>query len=233
LVEQRRPGRAICPVFIFLCPFIHIHEAMKMRKTFIIPVLALLASCGRGMQDTPTDEVQQTVTEVEPFDPTAALARYDVERYFPGDSKDTLLANMITFIYKRPAVATQQTRTEPQFRSYYVESLSLFEYAYHGIGPDSAHYFYLIRPARSLEGTLRGVGGRFTTRGGTALVEFEEILNTRIGTREKLLEHGVRFMEEALSAGRADAMIEDREVTEWPDERLKYSKSLREWRYVD
>jgi len=206
---------------------------MRIRTTLIIPVLALLASCGRGTQNTPPAEAPQAVTEAEAFDPTAALTRYDVEKYFPGDLKDTLLANLVTFIYKRPAVATQQTRTEPQFRSYYVESLPLFEYAYHGIGPDSAHYFYLIRPARSLEGTLRGVGGRFTTRGGTALVEFEEILNTRIGTREKLLEHGVRFMEEALATGRAEAMTADREVTEWPDDRLKYHKALREWRYVD
>lgn len=207
---------------------------MKMRTLFIIPVLALLASCGQGQKDNVSTEVEDPAIEMTTtFDAADALARYDVQQFFPGDSRDTLLANMVTFIFKRPAVATQQTRTEPQFRSYYVDKLPLFEYAYHGIGPDSAHYFYLIRPARSVKGTLRGVGGRFVTRGGTALVEFEELLNTHISSRDTLLEYGVRFMEEALATGGADSMIADRTVTEWPDDRLKYHKELREWRYVD
>jgi hypothetical protein len=205
-----------------------------MRICYIIPVFALLAACGQGPKETsPAETPVLAIEETATFDATEALARYDVEKFFSGDSKDTLLANMITFIFKRPPAATPQTRTEPVFRSYYVSNLSLFEYVFHGIGQDSAHYFYLIRPARSVEGTLRGVGGRFTIQGGTELVEFEEILNTHISTRDKLLEYGVRFMEEALVTGGAESMIADREVTEWPDDRLKYHREKREWRYVD
>lgn len=209
-------------------------KIIEMRISYIIPVLALLASCSQGTKETPSAETTvPAIEEPTTFDATEALARYDVEKFFSGNSKDTLLANMITFIYKRPPAATPQTRTQPVFRPYYVSNLSLFEYAFHGIGQDSAHYFYLIRPARSVEGTLRGVGGRFTVKGGTELVEFEEILNTHISTRDTLLQYGVRFMEEALATGSADSLIADREVTEWPDDRLKYHREKREWRYVD
>ena len=158
--------------------------------------------------------------------------KYDVEDYFPGNLKDTLLTNMVTYIYKRPAVATQETRVNPEFRSYYVKHTDLFTYEFHHqIG--ETHYFYLIRPARSLEGTARGVGGKFTTDETLELITFEEVFNTTIMDENQLREIGYELFLEMIEGKATEEYLIEHELVEWPDNRLKYHLEKREWRYVD
>jgi hypothetical protein len=156
---------------------------------------------------------------------------YDVEDHFPGSEKDTLLANMITFIYKRPTTAINRERTDPQFRSYYLSKLGEFEYVHHHVSADNTHWFYLIRPARNVEGDKRGVGGRFRTNEKLEMVEFEEIFNTPVMPEERLRSEGRFLFEEMISTGNVDAFMGDQTRIEWPDDRLKYDVARREWRY--
>lgn len=177
---------------------------------------------------TDEDAWQEELARVE-----EARKTYDVEQYFPGNQKDTLLTNMVTFIYRRPSRATQATRTNPEFRAYYVRSAPLFEYVYHHRTEDGVHYYYLIRPARSLEGDKRGVGGRFTTNEDLELVTFEEIFNTTIMDEDHLRTYGLQLFEEMVTEGNVNRFLPDQNIIEWPDHRLKYNKERREWRYVD
>ncbi|MCW5900225.1 MAG: hypothetical protein KIT10_13240 [Flavobacteriales bacterium] len=162
-----------------------------------------------------------------------ARARYDVERYFPGTAKDSLLVNMVTFIYKRPTTAINRDRTDKEFRPYYVKHAASFQQVYHHVSPDSTHWYYLIRPARSVEGDKRGVGGRFRTNGQLAMVEFEEIFNTRIMPEPELIDRGLVLFEEMVATGNVDAFLQDKTLIEWPDGRLYYDKEKREWFYRD
>lgn len=162
-----------------------------------------------------------------------AMDEYDVEQYFPGMQRDTLLTNMVTYIYRRPAEATIATRTHPRFRNYYVKSAERFEYVYHHMTEDGHHYFYVIRPARNLEGTSRGVGGKFTTNENLELVTFEEVFNTTVMDEVDLRERGLLLFEEMIAEDDVDRFLSDHTLIEWPDQRLQYNKELREWRYKD
>jgi len=201
---------------------------MTLRLGFYLLLSTLFVGC--------TTDVQKRRFAGDPVsdeDVAKALEAYDVEKYFPEDLKDTLLANMVTFIYRRPAVATQVTRTNPVFRGYYVRSMSQFEYVYHHSPDDSVHYYYLIRPARSLEGTRRGVGGKFTTNDQLELVTFEEMFNTTILGEDVLRKKGLILFEEMVAEDNVERFLKDQNLIEWPDHRLKYNKERREWRYVN
>lgn len=205
-------------------------------RTPIALLLFLLVACTGDTEKQPqrtdnTNAVKQQDRTAERL--AEARSRYDAAAYFPGDQRDTMLTNMVTFIYKRPALATQATRTNPEFRPYYVENTRHFRWVYHHMTPDSTHWFYLLRPARSLEGSLRGVGGRFRTNDRLELTAFEELFNTRVLAEDVLLDKGLVLFEEMLSTGTVDAYLEDRGLIEWPDDRLKYDQEMREWRYVD
>lgn len=206
-----------------------------MRNSILPLLLALAtASCqstaseqpGSATSDHDMPAAQATKTE-------SALDRYAVEAYFPGTAKDSLLVDMITFIHKRPNAAINRDRALPEFRTYYIEELPRYSYAYHRMTPDSTHWFYILRPARSVDGTLRGVGGHFRrTRDGT-LVEFEEIFNTKVLPREVLLEQGLILFEQMVEQGNVENFPERDRWVEWPDERLKYDPTKHEWRYLD
>lgn len=202
---------------------------MKISR-LVIPLLLVLM-----MSACTTDEqTRRSMGDpVSPEDVEHAMDHYDVEEYFPGPQKDTLLANMVTYIYRRPAKAKSESRTDPKFRSYYVRSAELFEYVYHYMTEDSVHYYYLIRPARNLERNYRGVGGRFTTNEDLELVTFEEIFNTTIMDVPSLRQKGLLLFEELITQGNIDRYQSDQNLVEWPDHRLKYNKERREWRYVD
>jgi len=203
-----------------------------MRNT-TIPLLAIaIGACGTG--DGPKADPAPAATTSAPSteEHIETKARnYDVHRWFPGDRADTLLANMITFIFKRPTEAINRDRADPAFRSYYVDKLPLFQYVFHQMAPDSTHWFYLVRPARSVEGDKRGVGGRLRTNERLELVEFEEVFNTPVLPEEELRAIGLMLFEEMVATGNVDRHLNDRQLVEWPDDRLKYSQEKREWRY--
>ncbi len=206
---------------------------MKLQASILL-ALALTACEATEERSANTSQPEAIRTTPTRTDIVAdARKRHAVERHFPGDQKDTLLANMVTFIYKRPTTAINRDRTDPEFRAYYVKHAGSFDHVYHHMSADSTHWFYLIRPSRSVEGDKRGVGGRFRTNDKLAMLDFEEIFNTRILTEAELLDRGLVLFEEMVATGNVDAFLQDKDLIEWPDGRLFYSKEKREWRYVD
>lgn len=217
----------------FLVLFVDSQQSIlvrNMNKNFwgLFILMLIVSACTTDKQRRHSGGEHMTAEEI-----ALAMEHYNVEEYFPGRQKDTLLTNMVTYIYRRPADATVETRTDPRYRSFYVRSAERFEYVYHEMDDSGTHYYYLIRPARNLERTFRGVGGRFTTNENLELVTFEEIFNTTIMDLPSLREKGLLLFEEMLHEGNVDRFIADQNLVEWPDHRLKYNKERREWRYVD
>lgn len=203
-------------------------------RTLPLLLLIALAACQAAEPEptTATPEPPQadntTASAVE-----RAKSLHAVDQYFPGTAKDSLLANMVTFIYKRPTTAINLDRTLPQFRSYYLQQLPQFTHAYHHLDADSMHWFYVIRPARSVAGEERGVGGRFRTNKALDMLEFEEVFNTRVMPQQELWAKGLDLFEHLLAHGNVDDHPQREAWVEWPDDRLKYDLDKREWRYVD
>ncbi len=203
------------------------------RITLFLPLIAF-ASCQPAEPESAASTEQQAATEnVKPSPLENARVEYAVDRYYPGTAKDSLLVNMITFIYKRPTSAINLDRTLPQFRAYYVKQLPSFTHAFHSVAADSTHWFYVIRPARSVDGDKRGVGGWFRTNEVMDMVEFVEVFNTRVLPEQELWDKGLELFEHMLANGDVESHPQRDSWVEWPDERLKYDREKREWRYVD
>lgn len=200
------------------------------------PITALMAAALVACTAPPAAE--RPARTAPPPEPRTAIverakAQYDVARTFPGGTADTLLADIITFIHKRPAAAVNQDRTDPAFRHHYLQALPQYRMVYHHADTDGTHWFYLVRPARSVDGDRRGVGGRFTIDDRMALVEFEEIFNTPVLPEAELEDKGLALFRELIATGNVTAYMEDRSFIEWPDDRLKYDVERREWRYTE
>ncbi len=143
---------------------------------------------------------------------------------------EDLLIDMVTYIGRKPPLATSETRFEPEFRDYYTTYAKAFEVVYFHVDGDGLHRYYLIRPARSMHGNRRGVGGMFRLENGK-ITDFEELFNTPVMDEDRLREIGLELFEEMRYKSHVDRFLENRDYIEWPDERLSYDKEKFEWRY--
>jgi len=153
------------------------------------------------------------------------------EKHFTGSQRDTLMTDMVTLIGRKPKTADWETRHEPQHRAFYIEQTRQFHMTYFDKNADETYYFYMIRPARSPQGNTRGVGGMFTLNSDGKIEYFEELFNTPINNTEELKQIGCTLFTEMTATGSVDKYLWNRDMIEWPDDRLKYDKVKREWRY--
>jgi hypothetical protein len=159
-----------------------------------------------------------------------AMQVYRIENFFSTHQIDTLLTDMVTYIGVKPKTATSQNRFDPEFRQYYIQYAAQFKMVYFFINEEGEHYFYLIRPARSVGGNLRGAGGRFKME-NEKIYDFEEVFNTPVFGEDRLIETGAVLFLDMINTGNVDQYLGNRQFIEWPDDRLKYHKGLNEWRY--
>jgi hypothetical protein len=200
-----------------------------IMKTPILILTPLLVAIFFACQQ-PGSKVNDLGREITTQDSLYA-AQHDILNYFSKDDADTVLVNAVTFIGKKPALATSETRFNPEFRKHYIGYLGSFSIFLYHISDDSTHYFYMIRPARSLEGDRRGVIGKYRMNSDLSLRDFEELANTRIRPEEKLKMFGIILFRELLEKGNIVKYLPDTSLIEWPDDRLKYDKFKNEWRY--
>lgn len=155
-----------------------------------------------------------------------------VSKYYSDTERDTLLTNIITYIYTKPTYATNATRFQAQFRKYYVQSLPKFSLENYFIGPDSTHYFFLIRPVGNTLKYRRGVLGKFRLKsadGSLMPTDFEEIVNTPHLEEALVKERGAFLFKELIKTGNLDKYLGMKDYIEWPDARLGYDKNINEW----
>jgi hypothetical protein len=155
--------------------------------------------------------------------------KYSVDRYFSESERDTLLTDIITYIYIRPPFSTTETRFEGKFRKYYVANLGKFRFENYYQSENGLHYFYLIRPARSVQSNIRGVGGVFKLDEQNNIIMFKEIFNTPPADLNQLRERGYRLFKEMIQKGNVDAYLHHPDFIEWPDERTYYDTLKHEW----
>ena len=155
---------------------------------------------------------------------------YSFDRNFNKQQRDSLLVDMVTLIGKKPKTADYITRHEPRFRDYYRQLSQHFSMEFFHQANDTC-YYYMIRPARSVRGNQRGVGGKFTLNGDGNIAYFEESFNTPVYDREELELIGWRLFREMIEKRSISDLLWNVDYIEWPDDRLKYDLEKREWRY--
>jgi hypothetical protein len=153
-----------------------------------------------------------------------------ISKYFNESERDTLLANMITYIYVKPPYSSNATRFQAQFRKYYVENLPKFSIENYYISSDSTHYFFLIRPVGNTLKYRRGVLGKFKLKNGSLMpTDFEEVVNTPHLEEALVKERGKFLFIELKKTGNLDKYLGMKHYIEWPDSTLVYNKKINEW----
>lgn len=155
--------------------------------------------------------------------------KYDVNRHLDRDTRDTILTNIITYIYRVPRGVRKEDKHLPEYRHLYISQISDFRFVYYHIDRDSTHYFFMIRPARHIYGYKRGVAGRFKVDADLNLIDFEEIFNTPMLSEKEILEKCRYLWEDLMYYGHVDRYVQNSEFIEFPDERTRYDKTLKEW----
>jgi hypothetical protein len=157
--------------------------------------------------------------------------KYQISNYYDKIDQDTLLTNIVTYIYKVPRGVDPKRKFELEFRKLYVGQIKNFEFLNYFIDEDSIHYFQLIRPARNEKGYKRGVLGKFKLSDNFKLLDFEEIANTPMLPEEEIREKGKFLWKDLMYYKNLDRYFLNKEFIEFPDERARYDKSKNEWTY--
>jgi len=149
--------------------------------------------------------------------------------YYSTAERDSLLTDMITYIYAMPQGAAWQTRFEPRFRNYYVNHLKDFRAEKYFISDSGLHYYYLIRPAHTAEGNMRGVGGSFKLTRDRKIIEFKEVFNTPTGDLNELRTKGDELFKWMIRTGNVNDYLKNPDFIEWPNKMTYYDTLQHQW----
>ena len=152
--------------------------------------------------------------------------------YLSDSQHDSLLTNIVTYIYTLAPNAVPETKFQPQFRGFYAKNSPKFTLENLQQSPNGWTYFFLIRPVGG-SNFKRGVLGKFKlTENSTMPTEFEEIANTPHLKEETVKQRGAYLFQELLKNGNLNAQIPMKQYIEWPDEHLAYDKKVHEWKIM-
>ncbi len=150
--------------------------------------------------------------------------------YYTDNQADTLLTNIITYIYIPAPKANNQTKFQPQFRDFYAKNISKFNLQNYYQAEDGWHYFSIIRPVAGGSLFKRGVLGKFKLKANSLMPsEFEEVANTPHLKEGVVQERSQYLFQELIKNGNLDKQIPMKQYIEWPDEHLAYDKKQHEW----
>lgn len=204
----------------------------KLALATIGLVFILSSSCENKTTPDKTETTESNTVEEEirfiNFE-----GKYDDYKTFSDESNEELLTNIASYIIRKPAAATWETKFNQEFREYYERNKSELELVFLTTINERTHFF-LLREARTVDGIAqRGVAGSFIFDAENNLTDFEEILVTKVLPEIKLKEIGLEYMELVSTNSSIQELLNRTEHIEWPDGRLFYSKQKAEWRYVD
>lgn len=159
--------------------------------------------------------------------------KYAPENYFSQKELDTVMVDVVTFIYKRPRGVSREDRFNPIHRSKYAALINEFEFIHlHFNDSDSTYFFYLKRPARSVDMTkVRGVGGKFKLNDSLRITYFREIFNTPMLTPGEVHSQGKYLWDDLMYFNNVDRYYLNRGFIEFPNEESKYDTIHYEWSY--
>lgn len=155
--------------------------------------------------------------------------KYDIEKYYAKAEQDSLIADVITYVYNRPPFSTNQTKFENRFRRYYVDNVRNMRVEKFYVTNNGIHYFYLIRPANNTSFGLRGVGGTFRRDSNGRVKSFREVFVTPGASLKDLQIRGEELFREMVRTGNVDAYQKNPDYIEWPARWNYYDTLQHEW----
>ncbi|MDI9862896.1 hypothetical protein QM480_01065 [Flectobacillus sp. DC10W] len=151
-------------------------------------------------------------------------------QYFSESERDSLLTDMITYVYVPAPYANNQTKFDAIYRPFYIKSLPSFYLQNYFEADNGYAYFFMIRPVGSSPVYRRGVLGKMKLDPKThKITEFEEIVNTPHMKEEEVREKGQFLFNKLIEKGNIQEYLGMNQYIQWPDSTLKYDKPTHTW----
>jgi hypothetical protein len=158
-----------------------------------------------------------------------ASEKHQASEYYTVSERDSLLKNIVIYIYNKAPGASNTTKWEKKYSEYYNNSLPSFHLENYSIGTNGWHYYFVIRPVGG-SNKKRGVIGKFKlVKNSLKPVYFEETINTPHLDQEIVQERGQFLFNEFLKNDNLDKYLGMKHFIEWPDNALTYNKNTNSW----
>ena len=201
-----------------------------IKKILLLPFLSiLLFACNH--QDEYEGDFKQAMT----IQDKPNFEAFELQNTWDTVRLNRLMVDVATYVLRKPALATWETKFDDEFRAYYQKNARELEWIY-TIERQDTLFFFLVRDGRDNRGKAnRGVGGKLVlSETENKITYFEELFVTKIIDRNKIEALGRDFLTTVSDNRELNAFIEEQnKQIEWPDGRLFYSVQKSEWRYVD
>jgi hypothetical protein len=198
----------------------------KLIPIVFATTLILLAACNNKQNDH--NAAENTALSM-PFE--ANVSPFFLNN-FNDEFRDSLLTEIITYIYKAPKGVMQKDRFDPAHWNYFYEERINFTMLDYFIDESGKHYFLLLRPVKSPKKEKRAVGGSFLLDDTKQIKAFVEIFNTPKLIEEEAVVKGMEVFKQIKSNyGALGNYYLNKEFVEFPDERCIYDTSKYEWIY--
>jgi hypothetical protein len=169
------------------------------------------------------------------FTSACTHSEHSFETYIKNkQERDSLVVDIISYVYAKPPAATSFSRFEDQYRQHYVSQFPNFRIDKYYVDSDRTHWFLMMRPARTSQGRVhRYVGGKMKITDGS-IAEFREVFVTIAGKEEEIKEKALELWKEMLRYGNVDRYMDHRHYLEWPDPNTHfyYNTEIHEWAYM-
>jgi hypothetical protein len=204
-----------------------------IKKILLLPFFSfLLFACDQ--QEEYEGDFKQTIT----IHNESNFEAFELQNTWDTVLLNRLTVDLATYVLRKPAVATWETKFDDEFRAYYQKHARELEWIY-TIEHQDTLFFFLVRDGRDNRGKAnRGVGGKLVlsqeSNTENKITYFEELFVTKIIERKQIEALGRKFLSAVSENQELDAFIEaQNKQIEWPDGRLFYSVQKSEWRYVE
>jgi hypothetical protein len=163
---------------------------------------------------------------------SCAKDKYSPSAYYTKPQQDSVLANIITYIFSAPPYTAMKDRFQAQHRKYYTSDgvISLFSMKKFYVNQSKGiNYFLVIRPGASTQ-QKRGVGGYFKSDDGK-ITGFREVFVTPVMSEQEVNDKGA-FLFDKMVTGEIDEYLKMKTYVQWPNEASMYDTVIYEWKLI-
>lgn len=154
--------------------------------------------------------------------------------YFSEPEQKEVLAKIISYIYLAPPQTDKSERFLPIHRQFYLNEAEKFKVTRFFKNQEGKYFFYLVRPARNVNGYKRGVAGTFTLSENNEIDFFEEVFVTKMIPEADVINFGNLIFDDFISTDGSLVLTPVREdYIEFPGIMSQYDSIQKEWTYKE
>lgn len=159
---------------------------------------------------------------------------YSPEQLSAGE-RDALKESTVRYFARRPEAASEQTKFESQFDTYYQNKAKEAELMFY-YSADGAYYMMVSQIAPSMTVKRHATAIKFKLNNKGEVTEYEEVFRTWKMEPAVLTERGAVLFEKMVKGESLEPYYSknsgDAEYIEFPDELNHYDKASRQWKFT-